>query len=63
MNCMSRKGQKNHCQRDHGRKEDDEVNAMKDFLKEKNVPAEDIFMDPAGSALMIAFIAPETFFK
>lgn len=33
---------------DHGRKEYDEVNAMKDFLKGKNVPAEDIFMDHAG---------------
>lgn len=33
---------------DHGRKEYDEVNAMKSFLKEKNVPPEDIFMDHAG---------------
>jgi len=33
---------------DHGRKEYDEVNAMKGFLKEKDVPAEDIFMDHAG---------------
>lgn len=33
---------------DHGSKEYDEVNAMKDFLKEKNVLAEDIFMDHAG---------------
>lgn len=33
---------------DHGSKEYDEVNAMKGFLKEKNVPAEDIFMDHAG---------------
>lgn len=33
---------------DHGRKEYDEVNTMKDFLKEKKVPAEDIFMDHAG---------------
>ena len=33
---------------DHGRKEYDEVNAMKSFLKEKDVPPEDIFMDHAG---------------
>lgn len=33
---------------DHGQKEYDEVNAMKDFLKEKEVPPEDIFMDHAG---------------
>jgi len=33
---------------DHGRKEYDEVNAMKDFLKEKGVPSENIFMDHAG---------------
>lgn len=33
---------------DHGQKEYDEVNAMKDFLKEQGVPAEDIFMDHAG---------------
>jgi vancomycin permeability regulator SanA len=33
---------------DHGRKDYDEVNAMKDFLKEKNVPSEDVFMDHAG---------------
>lgn len=33
---------------DHGRKDYDEVNAMKSFLKEKDVPAEDIFMDHAG---------------
>ncbi|MDX9871286.1 MAG: ElyC/SanA/YdcF family protein [Clostridia bacterium] len=33
---------------DHGQKEYDEVNAMKSFLKERDVPAEDIFMDHAG---------------
>lgn len=33
---------------DHGRKDYDEVNAMKDYLKAKNVLAEDIFMDHAG---------------
>lgn len=33
---------------DHGQKDYDEVNTMKDFLIEKGVPAEDIFMDHAG---------------
>lgn len=33
---------------DHGTKEYDEVNAMKDFLLEEGVPAEDIFLDHAG---------------
>lgn len=33
---------------DHGRKDYDEVNAMKDFLSSKNVPEEDVFMDHAG---------------
>ncbi|NLI92311.1 MAG: DUF218 domain-containing protein [Peptococcaceae bacterium] len=33
---------------DHGRKDYDEVNSMKDFLKEKGVPGQDVFMDHAG---------------
>jgi len=33
---------------DHGQKDYDEVNAMKDYLMEKGVPREDIFMDHAG---------------
>lgn len=33
---------------DHGRKEYDEVNIMKDFAIQKGVPSEDIFMDHAG---------------
>lgn len=33
---------------DHGRKNYDEVNAMKSFLKDKGVPSQDIFMDHAG---------------
>jgi len=33
---------------DHGRKDYDEVNTMKDFLQEKGVPAADVFMDHAG---------------
>lgn len=33
---------------DHGRKEYDEVNAMKDYATEAGVPSEDVFMDHAG---------------
>ncbi|PIE34846.1 hypothetical protein CSA56_06600 [candidate division KSB3 bacterium] len=33
---------------DHGRKDYDEVNAMRNYLLEKGVPAQDIFMDHAG---------------
>ena len=33
---------------DHGTKEYDEVNAMKDFAIEKGIPSENIFMDHAG---------------
>ena len=33
---------------DHGRKNYDEVNAIKDYLLEKGVPSEDIFLDHAG---------------
>ncbi len=33
---------------DHGRKDYDEVNSMKNFLKNKGVPSENVFMDHAG---------------
>lgn len=33
---------------DHGRKDYDEVNVMKNFAKDLGVPSEDIFMDHAG---------------
>lgn len=33
---------------DHGREHYDEVNTMKDFLKDRNIPDRDIFMDHAG---------------
>ena len=33
---------------DHGRKNYDEVNAIKDYLLKKGVPSEDIFLDHAG---------------
>lgn len=33
---------------DHGRKEYDEVNTMKDYVVDKGVPSEDVFMDHAG---------------
>ncbi|HWP97575.1 MAG TPA: ElyC/SanA/YdcF family protein [Syntrophomonadaceae bacterium] len=33
---------------DHGRKDYDEVNTMKEFMKKKGVPGQDVFMDHAG---------------
>ncbi|MCM1522930.1 MAG: YdcF family protein [Ruminococcus sp.] len=33
---------------DHGRKDYDEVNAMKKFAVERDIPSEDVFMDHAG---------------
>ena len=33
---------------DHGQTDYDEVNSMKNFLKDKGVPNEDVFMDHAG---------------
>ena len=33
---------------DHGRKDYDEVNTMKDYIQSQGVPGEDIFMDHAG---------------
>lgn len=33
---------------DHGREEYDEVNTMKNYVMEKGVPSEDVFMDHAG---------------
>ena len=33
---------------DHGRKDYDEVNVMKNFAINKGVPSEDVFMDHAG---------------
>ncbi|WP_458408191.1 SanA/YdcF family protein [Anaerotignum sp.] len=33
---------------DHGRKDYDEVNLMKDYAMERGIPSEDIFMDHAG---------------
>lgn len=33
---------------DHGQEDYDEVNAMKDYAKDKGVPGEDVFMDHAG---------------
>ncbi|MBE6992476.1 MAG: SanA protein [Ruminococcaceae bacterium] len=33
---------------DHGRKEYDEVNVMKDFAIDSGIPSEDVFMDHAG---------------
>lgn len=33
---------------DHGRKDYDEVNAMKEYVIERGIPSEDVFMDHAG---------------
>lgn len=33
---------------DHGQKDYDEVNSMKNFLKDKGVPSQNVFMDHAG---------------
>ncbi len=33
---------------DHGRREYDEVNIMKNYAIEKGIPSENIFMDHAG---------------
>ena len=33
---------------DHGRKDYDEVNAMKDYVVERGIPSSDVFMDHAG---------------
>lgn len=48
---------------DHGRKNYDEVNAMKDFLRNKGVPAEDIFMDHAGFSTYESIYRARDIFK
>ncbi len=48
---------------DHGRKDYDEVNAMKAFLKDKQVPAEDIFMDHAGFSTYESMYRARDIFK
>lgn len=48
---------------DHGRKDYDEVNSMKEFLKDKNVPGSDIFMDHAGFSTYESMYRAKEIFK
>lgn len=48
---------------DHGRKDYDEVNAMKKFFLDKNVPAEAVFMDHAGFTTYESMYRARTIFK
>lgn len=48
---------------DHGRKEYDEVNTMKDFAIEKGVPSDDIFMDHAGFSSYESIYRAKEIFK
>jgi len=48
---------------DHGRKEYDEVNTMKDFAIEKGVSSEDIFMDHAGFSSYESIYRAKEIFK
>lgn len=48
---------------DHGRKDYDEVNAMKTFLKDKNIPSQDIFMDHAGFSTYESIYRARDIFK
>jgi vancomycin permeability regulator SanA len=48
---------------DHGRKNYDEVNAMKKFLTDRNVPAENVFMDHAGFTTYESLYRAQEIFK
>lgn len=48
---------------DHGRKEYDEVNIMKDFAIEKGIPSENIFMDHAGFSSYESIYRAKEIFK
>lgn len=48
---------------DHGRKDYDEVNSMKDFLKNKGVPGENVFMDHAGFSTYESMYRARDIFK
>jgi len=48
---------------DHGRKDYDEVNSMKNFLKNKGVPSQDIFMDHAGFSTYESVYRARNIFK
>ena len=48
---------------DHGQKNYDEVNSMKDFLRDKGIPEEDIFMDHAGFSTYESMYRARDIFK
>lgn len=48
---------------DHGRKTYDEVNIMKDYAIEKDIPSEDIFMDHAGFSTYESMYRAKAIFK
>ena len=48
---------------DHGQKDYDEVNVMKDYAIEKGVPSEDIFMDHAGFSTYESIYRARDIFK
>lgn len=48
---------------DHGREEYDEVNIMKNFAIERNIPSEDIFMDHAGFSTYDSIYRAKDIFK
>ncbi len=48
---------------DHGRKDYDEVNIMKDYAIKKGVPSEDIFMDHAGFSTYESLYRAKNIFK
>lgn len=48
---------------DHGREEYDEVNAMKNYLIEKGIPSENIFMDHAGFSTYESLYRAQYIFK
>ena len=48
---------------DHGKKEYNEVQVMKDYLTEKNIPSENIFMDHAGFSTYDSVYRAKEIFK
>ena len=48
---------------DHGRKSYDEVNVMKNYLLQKELPGEDIFMDHAGFSTYDSIYRAKEIFK
>ena len=48
---------------DHGEKEYDEVNAMKEYCVQRGVPAEDVFMDHAGFSTYESVVRAQKVFK